>query len=45
MLHKEMVTAYSEIQTKHINTLVWAHCTMFSLTTRGTYSNHCAIEY
>jgi len=44
MLYKEMVTACSEIQTKHINTLAWAHCKSFTLTARGIYSNHCAIE-
>jgi hypothetical protein len=40
MLYREIIAVYSEIRTKHINTLSGQDVEFFNVVPGGTYSNH-----
>jgi hypothetical protein len=44
MLHREIIAVYSEIHTKHINTLCWQNVEFVNVKPGGTYSNHWALK-
>jgi len=44
MLYIEIIAVYSEIHTKHINTLCGQNVEFFILKRGGTYSDHWALE-
>ena len=44
MLHREMIAAYSEIHTKHVNTLCGQNGVLLSVKPSGTYSNHWTLQ-
>jgi hypothetical protein len=43
MLYREMNAVYSEIHTKHINTLCGQNAHFLNVKPGGTYSNHWAL--
>jgi hypothetical protein len=44
MLYREIMAVYSEIHTKHINTLCGQNVEFVNVKPGGTYSNHWALE-
>jgi len=44
MLYSEIIAVYSEIHTKHINTLYEQNVEFVSVEHGGTYSNHWVLE-
>ena len=43
MLYREIITVFSQIHTKHINTLCGLNVEYFSLKPGGAYSNYWAL--
>jgi len=44
MLYREIIAVYSEIHTKHINTLCGQKVEFVNVKPGGTYSDHWALE-
>ena len=44
MLYREIITVYSEIHTKHINTLCGLNVELLDVKPGGTYSDHWALK-
>ena len=44
MLYREIIAVFSEIHTKHINTLCGENVAFVSVKAGGTYSDHWALE-
>jgi hypothetical protein len=44
MLYKEIITVYSQIHTKHINTLYGQNVELLNGKLGGTYSDHWALK-
>ena len=44
MLYREIIAVYSEIHTKHINTLCGQNVELLLVKLGGTYSNHWALK-
>ena len=44
MLYREIIAVYSQIHTKHINTLRWQNLEFLYVKPGGTYSDHCGLE-
>ena len=44
MLYGEIIAVYSEIHTKHINTLCGQNVELLNVNNGGTYSDHRALE-
>jgi hypothetical protein len=44
MLYRGIISVYSEIHTKHINTLCGQNVEFLSVNPGGTYSNHWALK-
>jgi hypothetical protein len=44
MLYREIITACSEIHTKHTNTLCGQNVELLNFKLCGTYSDHCAVH-
>jgi len=44
MLYREIIAVYSEIHTKHINTLCGQNVEFVSVKLGGTYSDHWALK-
>ena len=44
MLHREIIAVYSQIHTKHINTLRGQNVKFVNVKPDGTYSNHWALK-
>jgi hypothetical protein len=45
MLHGEIIAVYSQIHTKHINTLYRQNVEYVIVKPGGVYSNHWAVKY
>ena len=45
MLYREIIAVYSEIHTKHINTLCGQNVESLNVQPGGWYSNHCALKF
>ena len=44
MLYKEIITVFSQIHTKHINTLCGQNTEFLNVKAGGTYSDHWDLE-
>jgi len=44
MLYREIIADYSQIHTKHINTVCGQNVEWFNVKRGGTYSNHRAVK-
>ena len=44
MLYREIITVFSEIHTKHINTRCGQNVELLNVKPGGTYNNHCAVK-
>ena len=44
MLYREKIAVFSQIHTKHINTLCEQNVELADLQSGGTYSDHCAVH-
>ena len=44
MLYREIIAVYSDIHTKHINTLCVQKVELLIVKSGGTYSNHWAVK-
>ena len=44
MQYSKIIAAYSQIHTKHINTLCGQNSALFEVESGGTYSNHWAFK-
>jgi hypothetical protein len=44
MLYREIIAVYSEIDTKHINTLCGQNVELVNVKSGGIYSNHWTLE-
>jgi hypothetical protein len=44
MLYREIIAVFSEIRTKHINTLCGQKVELLNVKPGGIYSNHWALE-
>jgi hypothetical protein len=44
MLYREIIAVYSEIHTKHINTLCGQNVEFVNVKHGGTYGNHWAVK-
>jgi len=44
MLYREIIAVFSEIHTKHINTLCGQNVEWLNVEPCGTYSDHCAVR-
>jgi hypothetical protein len=45
MLFREMIPVYRENNTKHTNTLCGQNVKLLDVTTGGTHSYHCAVNF
>jgi len=44
MLYREIITVWSQIHTKHINTLCGQNVELLNVKPGGTYSNHWVLK-
>ena len=44
MLYMEIIAVFSEIHTKHVNTLCGQNVELLNVKLGGTYSNHWAVK-
>jgi len=44
MLYREIIAVYSQIHTKHINTLCGQKVEFVNIKPSGIYSNHCTLK-
>jgi len=44
MLYREIIAVFSQIHTKHINTLCGQNVELLNVKLCGTYSDHCAVH-